>query len=383
MVVFLSAMVLIYSLALCILIIGWIRPVNREIKASGASIPLVSVAIPVRNEKENILLLLDDLEQQDYPKSHFEVIVVDDHSDDGTLQLIRDQKERFSFRLELLTLNGAEGSGSAKKMALSLAVSHALGAYILTTDGDCRIQRGWISAYARGFQQDKPSFLSGMVAFDCRENLFQEIQALEFAALTGVGAASMRLGYPNMCNAANMAFCKKTFMDVGGFHGIENIISGDDSLLLKKFQRHDPSKIRFLKVKEAVVRTAPQQSLSGFYHQRKRWVSKWKRQNPATIAIAVFIFVFHASFLTAGALTIAGVYPAILFLLQWLFKLIFELIFLKKVYTFLEQNMNFVAVAVLEFTYSFYAVFFGIAAHIGGFTWKGRKYFDLAAVKIE
>ena len=49
----------------------------------------ISVIIPARNEEGNIGQLLQALQEQTYPSASFEVIVVDDHSTDGTVNVVK------------------------------------------------------------------------------------------------------------------------------------------------------------------------------------------------------------------------------------------------------------------------------------------------------
>src|ERR1700743_3305591 len=50
--------------------------------------PLISVLVPARNEARNIAPCVRSLRAQDYP--NFELIVLDDHSEDGTGEIIRE-----------------------------------------------------------------------------------------------------------------------------------------------------------------------------------------------------------------------------------------------------------------------------------------------------
>ncbi len=49
----------------------------------------ISVIIPFRNESENILANLKSVESQIYPKEKFEVVYVNDSSDDNSLELLQ------------------------------------------------------------------------------------------------------------------------------------------------------------------------------------------------------------------------------------------------------------------------------------------------------
>ena len=99
---------------------------------------------------------------------------------------------------------------------------------------------------------------------------------MEFASLIGVGGASIKLGYPNICNGANLSFRKDSFKHLNGYNGNGHIASGDDEFLLQKFASFNSKGIRFMKDPQALITTIPQKSLIEFYHQRKRWTRKLK-----------------------------------------------------------------------------------------------------------
>jgi hopene-associated glycosyltransferase HpnB len=67
--------------------------------------PRVVAVVPARNEAEAIARTVSALAKQDYP-GEFHIIVVDDHSEDGTAGLAR---------------NAAEGSGTAERIAIHTA----------------------------------------------------------------------------------------------------------------------------------------------------------------------------------------------------------------------------------------------------------------------
>ena len=57
------------------------------VDATDRAAPLVSVIVPARNEERSIRSCVESIISSDYPD--FEVIVVDDRSDDATLELAR------------------------------------------------------------------------------------------------------------------------------------------------------------------------------------------------------------------------------------------------------------------------------------------------------
>jgi len=89
---------------------------------------LVSVVVTVLNEEENIQPLLTQLHEALQGFS-FEIILVDDGSTDNTVQEI---KRNASDRLKLIVLNKNYGQTTA----MSAGIYEALGAFVVTIDGD-------------------------------------------------------------------------------------------------------------------------------------------------------------------------------------------------------------------------------------------------------
>lgn len=93
--------------------------------------PILSVVIPVRNEAENILPLVEEIHQAMEGGAAFEVIYVDDGSDDGTATELKAARERFPA---LRVVTHAESCGQSA--AIRSGVDAAEGEWIVTLDGD-------------------------------------------------------------------------------------------------------------------------------------------------------------------------------------------------------------------------------------------------------
>lgn len=351
------------------------------IQAEFESQQRVSIIIPIRNEVQNIIALLKDIDQQcqtnkaPFTPAQLEVIVVDDHSEDKSVELVSTfHSQHFDLCLLHLALP-KDFEGSHKKLAISQAVAKAKGEIIITTDGDCRVGKHWIATIVQFFQVRDAKMVSAPVTFTDTGSFFEKLQMVEFASLIGTGAACLEAGQPNMCNGANLAFFKNAFVEVGGYSDSMHIPSGDDEFLMQKIHGKFPGQIYFLKSKDAVVHTAAQKSLKNFYYQRKRWAGKWKLHKRITTALlALFIFSFHALLLTSVVLSLKGTFPLPVILIILLLKGAVEFVFLKAVLNDMDKRLPLPNFLALQLIYSLYAVFFGIVANFGGYQWKERQY---------
>ncbi|WP_299457867.1 glycosyltransferase [uncultured Microscilla sp.] len=336
---------------------------------------VLSVVIVVRNEAENILALLHDLSAQTLPKDLFEVIIVNDHSTDQTVALIEAYVAQAGFSLQLLHLHQNEAEASPKKAGIRKAIQVAQGTYVVTTDGDCRVLPGWLQVYYTFYQQHAAQLVSGAVTFAPANHLFAQVQVVEFASLIGSGAASLQLGNPNMCNGANLSYSKAAFEAVGGFTGTEHLASGDDEFLMHKIAQKYPHRVYFVKHPQSIVSTHPVPTLNKFFHQRKRWASKWSFYKDYKVKmLAFFIFLCNFGLLFAFLAYLFGGYSANAFLTQISIKCIVEFIFLSLVLNYLKKRKFIWWIPIVQTIYPLYVVFFGLLAHHKGvYDWKGRK----------
>ncbi len=362
-----------YALFTLTLWMYWLK-IPRPVSVFKPPTTSITVIIPVRNEANHIGSLLKDLSQQNYDQTLFEVIVANDGSTDNTAYVLDAFKKNSSISLTVIDLDQKIKSASPKKRAIKVALHQANGQLIVTTDGDCRVGPEWLSSIAEAYESLDAKLISGPVTFVAETSLTDHLQTVEFSSLIGSGAASIEAGTPSMCNGANLAYEKKAFEEVGGFAGNEHIASGDDEFLMHKIAERYPGTIHFLKDARAIVRTTPHSSWQDFFHQRKRWASKWKHyQNPAVTALAVYIYLCNTALIAALVLGIYGLLPWWHILIVFLIKWLPEWLFIGTVLAFLKKSYSVFYVILVQVFYPFYVTFFGIVAQQPSYSWKGRE----------
>lgn len=366
----LIAIILIYCILLMLLNIGW--AINKQTPSFQGKINhYYSIIVPFRNEQENLHNLLCSIQKQSFPGNAYEVILVNDHSNDSSVEIIKQFEQKAGFSLTLLHLEEPFG----KKQALAKGIQSSKGSVIVTTDADCTFGADWLRSIAAFFENSDTQMVTGPVTFEKESTFFEKLQTIEFASLIGAGAASLALKMPNMCNGANLSFRKKTFLEVGGYKGNEEIASGDDEFLMHKFWQKFEGRVCFNQCKDSIVYTRAHHTWAGFFQQRKRWASKWKHYSSLkTTALAVFVLLFNLSFIMALGLLLAGSGNDIVLLTVVALKIILEAVFLYKILNFLNKSLNWMYFIFLQFTYPFYVIIFGIAANFGKYRWKGRKH---------
>lgn len=322
----------------------------------------VSVLIAARNEEKNIEKLLESLKKQSFPKELFEVIIVNDHSTDNTDEIIND----FINKNKELDVKLLKAEKTGKKHAISQALHSAINELIIVTDADCVLNDLWIESIVGFYQEEKCKMILAPVLLSPAENLFEKMQVLEHLSLIGSTAGSASIGFPVMCNGANMAYERKAALEVEKFRKDFDIPSGDDMFLLEQFVKcYGHNNVKFLLSKSAVVKTKTCKTIKDFFRQRRRWVSKTKSYTSwKVIVTALIVLFFNLSIISL--LVSAFFVPALwsIYILLTLLKFFIDFPLLKNITNFMNQGSLLKWVLPLEIIYPFYVVFTALSGTI-------------------
>jgi cellulose synthase/poly-beta-1,6-N-acetylglucosamine synthase-like glycosyltransferase len=252
------------------------RPLEAPADAPGPDNEPVSIVVCARNELDNLRRLLPLLLQQDYPAG-FEIILIDDRSDDETYLYAQQLAQYHHDRVRVVSVASTPRGFASKKFALILGIKTARHARLLFTDADCvPATNQWLRLMQRGFAQtsehapadvvvgfsayaEAPGFLNKLIRY---ETLLTAAQYLSFAWR---GRAYMGVG-------RNLAYSRHCFSVTKGFASHIRQLSGDDDLLVQDAVRHG--------LRVAVVADPPAHTLSEpaatwavWWHQKRRHLS--------------------------------------------------------------------------------------------------------------
>lgn len=346
----------------------WLKMRNDLTIKSTEKDTKLTIIIPVRNEAKNIVILLQDIDNQNYPSENFEVIIANDGSTDNTADLVLKFQETAKYSIRLLNIFEEKGT-SPKKRAIQKSIEISSGELIITTDGDCRVSNSWLSSIQQFYKSKDAKLISSPVTFIDENNFWNAAQIIEFASLMGSGACAMYLNNPNMCNGANIAYTREAFENVGGFAGNEHLASGDDEFLMHKIALKYPKQVLFNTTPDSIVKTNSQTNLKQFYQQRKRWASKWNHyKNWQVSALAMFIFSINLGVIFTYFLLPSKIGFGLLGL-----KFGVEFAFLSLIISYLGYTKKIFFIPIVQIFYPFYVVFFGLISQGNGYEWKGRK----------
>ena len=213
--------------------------------------PLVSVLVPARNESENIEKCINSLVNQDYP--NFELIVLDDNSEDDTLIKLQKLKDRYPQINVYLGENLPEG-WTGKNFACHTLSQYAKGEWLLFTDSDTVHRNDSISSSVKSAIREKAKLLSIMpeiVITTIPEKIF--IPIIHFALLSFFPLKIINtFRYPKAVIALGpfMLINAEFYRKIGGHENIKDKIV--DDLKLANEVKKNGGKIVFMDGKDKV-----------------------------------------------------------------------------------------------------------------------------------
>lgn len=347
-----------------------------------------SVIIPFRNEAENLPALLKSISELSYDNKLVEFIFVDDDSSDNSIEVI----ENFSFvisneergeisrkdkeilpivRMTVRVIKNQRTSNSPKKDAITTAISIAKNNWIITTDADCILPEKWLKVLDSFIQKNNPKMVVAPVNYIVENNFLEQFQLLDFMSMQGTTIGGFGINFPFLCNGANLAYKKEDFLKLNGFVGNNNIASGDDIFLFKKFLENDKKSLKHLKSVAAIVATFPVKSWSDLIHQRTRWAAKTSSFKSIHIKlIGVLVLLTNLLVITSffsGSLKIMFI-PFVL-------KMAIDLFLFIPTIRFFKHKNNFIKWYVFSsFLYPIFSLFIFLKSIFFKYNWKGRAF---------
>ncbi len=217
--------------------------------------PVVSVIVPVYNGKRTIKLCLDALLSQDYPRSQYEIIAVDNASKDNSLQIISNYPE-----VRLFQETTVQGSYAARNRG----IAQAQGEIVAFIDADCVAQPSWLSELVSGFANPGILAVGGQLKAAEPTNMIEQFLA-EVSNFHGDYQQTGAQLFPPLLTG-NAAFRKHVVEELGGFDA--SLFTGGDVDLAWRMQHLYGACTCFKP--DAVVFHHHYYTLTGMYRQYRR-----------------------------------------------------------------------------------------------------------------
>ncbi|MBE8713382.1 transmembrane glycosyltransferase [Sphingobacterium sp. KB22] len=316
----------------------------------------ISIIISAHNEQKNLKAFLPSILNQNYPE--FELIVVNDCSDDDTKWILQDFCREYSF-MRVIEIKEHIQLKHTKKFALTMGIKGAKYEHLVFTDADCEpASPNWLSEMAGCFSEGKEiilgyspyfkqsGFLNKLIRFETSHTAMSYLSyALKKDAYMGVGR--------------NLAYTKSLFFKGKGFNAHMHIKSGDDDL----FVNHNATKenVAISIYPDAHVYSLPKESWKGYNKQKGRhstasvlYKGKHKRMLGTQLVTALLFYVV--------LIACIAVFPSLWYIPvgMYVLRLISQFIIFSSIYKKLQVADLLWWLPILDIYYYFYICLNGL-----------------------
>ena len=262
------------------------------------ALPPVSVIICAKNEEYKLPKYLPTVLRQDYPD--FQVVVVDDCSEDETWDVLENMKKEYPH-LYTTRIHFDPVFKHGKKMALSLGIKAAKNEIMILTDADCMpVSPNWLRTMVRNYQA-QTEIVVGYSPVKYEEGLLNRLIRFDnlFTAMQYLSAAIARRAYMGV--GRNLSYTRSLFFKSKGFLPHVQLLSGDDDLFVNKVATKQNVAVEISP--ESFVETRAKTTFKDWIIKKRRHLttgSYYKTRHKLGIGVEVLTrFLFYAAFVTA------------------------------------------------------------------------------------
>lgn len=313
-----------------ILIIAWM--IYKDPARGKLSNDLVSVVIPIYNQKSMIKLVIDSIFQSTY--RNIEVIAVNDGSKDGTKEVLDDMARQYP------NLKVIHKKNAGKRKAVGAGFAASSGKYVVFIDSDSIVHQNAIEQFVKTFNNDERigAVVGNAKAWNAQTNLLTRLQSVWYDVQFNIHkSCESTFGLVICCSGCLCAYRREAIVEFIPRWVKAKVIIGDDRELtsfvtakswsktellshfaqnrLDEASSHDDAEDRILTaqtlvqwkavyVASAVVFTDVPEKFKGFIRQQIRWkrgylraqffVSSFFWQNNPLMA-----FIFYLEFMVS------------------------------------------------------------------------------------
>ena len=259
--------------------------------------PAVSIIICAKNEANNLRNNLSFVLEQNY--RDFEVIVVNDCSEDETEDVLSELKVRYPH-LNITSIAKDRKFSHGKKLALTVGIKAAKNEWLLMTDADCRpISENWIATMADNFTDEK-EIVIGYGGYERKKGLLNNMVRFDTVNIAMQYLSYAISGKPYMGVGRNIAYRKSSFFNNKGFASHYHVASGDDDLFVNEVATKKNTIVEYRP--EAHTLSQPSVTFNAWFAQKKRHLTTAKYYRPKFKFLLsfelIFRFLFYVAFIS-------------------------------------------------------------------------------------
>ena len=261
----------------------------------------ISIVLCARDAYEYLVELIPALLSQDYPD--FEIVVVNDCSDDETEEYLKDL-ERNEPRVKPVQLKQHLNFFNGKKFPLSMGIKSAQNDLIVLTDCNCMpVNDQWLRSVANRYN-NRTEIVIGYSPYVFKKNLLNRI--IRFDALqNGLLYLSAALNrHPYMGIGKNLSYRKELFYKNKGFISHYTTSVGDDDLFISQVANKKNTEV-LIDAENPILTTPPSNFRTWMRLKSGRYSTVRHYNTLARLSLSLFYssqFLFYTSFIALLAL---------------------------------------------------------------------------------
>lgn len=338
---------------LSIFLFAFSRKVNTVIQKPNP----VSVIVCAHDEEQNLRELVPMLLAQDHPE--FEIIIVEDRSNDGTYDYLL-QATQENSRLKMVRVVEKPEYINGKKFGITLGIRAAKYDWLLFTDADCRPDGNqWITRMTERYDE-QTQFVLGFSPYRKTDGLLNAFIRFE-SLLTAIQYMGMAmLGRPYMGVGRNLAYTKSLFLKSKGFNNYLGVMGGDDDLFVNLHATKQNTQVAV--GQDATTVSKPKNSWSEFMDQKLRHLFAGKRYK---FSDKIILGLFMVSWLFTWFLVVPAIFfthPFWLLMSFFLLRWLMLMVLFQKASQRLGGKFEVWKTPILDFIFPFYYLVTGLRA---------------------
>ena len=288
---------IIYQLFICWgIYFPW--SVSRKKNSESPGVAPCSIVICARNEAENLKRNLPAVLSQKHPD--FEVVVIDDDSQDNSLDVLNTFKKE---QPNLTIISVSQKKEPGKRAALLQGIRASRNEFLVLTDADCMPSSPeWLTRMLEPFNE-KTDLVLGYSPMKPRNGLLNAFCRYETTQTAMNYLSFANSGMPYMGVGRNIAWRKASLLHYFENENIPKIASGDDDLAVNSMATKNNCK-QVLHPKALVYTNSPD-SWGNWFRQKRRHLSAGRHYK-----------LRHKLLLGAHALSFTLVWPLVFFLFK-------------------------------------------------------------------
>jgi len=261
----------------------------------------VSIVLCARDAYEYLVDLIPALLKQDYPE--FEIVVVNDCSDDETEEYLKDL-ERNESRVKPVQLKQHLNFFNGKKFPLSMGIKSAKNDLIILTDCNCMpVNDQWLRSVVNRYN-NRTEIVIGYCPYVQKKSVLNRIMRFDTLQNGLLYLSAALCHHPYMGIGKNLSYRKELFYRHQGFISHYTTSVGDDDLFINQTATKKNAEV-LIDAEDAILATPPSSFHLWSRQKSSRYSTVSKYDTPSRMMLSVFYvsqFLFYASFIALLAL---------------------------------------------------------------------------------